>query len=88
MCSSKMIFEIIAPDARRTHPPRQTGDQLRQEIQSGHRQMLEAVEASNTDALTGLFNRRCFDKALDDQLIAGRPFCPGVDRSGQLQIHQ
>ena len=40
--------------------------------------MLEAVEASNTDALTGLFNRRCFDKALDDQLIAGRPFCLGL----------
>ena len=35
--------------------------------------MLEAVEASSADALTGLFNRRCFDKALDDQLIAGRP---------------
>ncbi|TXI04264.1 MAG: GGDEF domain-containing protein, partial [Pseudorhodobacter sp.] len=33
---------------------------------------------SNTDALTGLFNRRCFDKALDDQLIAGRPFCLGL----------
>ena len=36
------------------------------------------MEASNTDALTGLFNRRCFDKALDDQLIAGRPFCLGL----------
>ncbi|MFM5652498.1 diguanylate cyclase domain-containing protein [Aeromonas caviae] len=75
---SKMIFEIIAlMRAGRIHQGK-PGDQLRQEIQSGHRQMLEAVEASNTDALTGLFNRRCFDKALDDQLIAGRPFCLGL----------
>ncbi|MFM4708783.1 diguanylate cyclase domain-containing protein [Aeromonas caviae] len=75
---SKMIFEIIAlMRAGRIHAGK-PGDQLRQEIQSGHRQMLEAVEASNTDALTGLFNRRCFDKALDDQLIAGRPFCLGL----------
>ena len=52
---SKMIFEIIAlMRAGRIHAGK-PGDQLRQEIQSGHRQMLEAVEASNTDALTGLF---------------------------------
>lgn len=75
---SKMIFEIIAlMRTGRIHAGK-PGDQLRQEIQSGHRQMQEAVEASNTDALTGLFNRRCFDKALDDQLIAGRPFCLGL----------
>lgn len=75
---SKMIFEIIAlMRAGRIHPGK-PGDQLRQEIQNGHRQMQEAVEASNTDALTGLLNRRCFDKALDDQLIAGRPFCLGL----------
>ena len=75
---NKMIVEIIAlMRAGRIHAGK-PGDQLRQEIQSGHRQMLEAVEASNTDALTGLFNRRCFDKALDDQLIAGRPFCLGL----------
>ncbi|MBP4068787.1 diguanylate cyclase [Aeromonas sp. MaB10011B] len=75
---NKMIFEIIAlMRTGRIHSGK-PGDQLRQEIQSGHRQMQEAVEASNTDALTGLFNRRCFDKALDDQLIAGRPFCLGL----------
>jgi diguanylate cyclase (GGDEF)-like protein len=75
---NKMIVEIIALMRVGRIDMSKPGELLRQEIQSAHHQMQEAVAASNTDALTGLFNRRSFDQDLASHLADGRPFSLGM----------
>ena len=75
---NKMIVEIIALMRVGRIDMSKPGELLRQEIRSAHHQMQEAVAASNTDALTGLFNRRSFDQDLASHLADGRPFSLGM----------
>ncbi|MGE6109091.1 sensor domain-containing diguanylate cyclase [Aeromonas sobria] len=75
---NRMIVEIVATLRVGRIDLSKPGNLLRQEIDSGHRQMQEAVTASTTDALTGLFNRRSFDQDLAMNLADGRPFFLGM----------
>lgn len=75
---NKMIIQIVAMLRIGRIDLDKPDNLLRQEIQHGHDQMQEAVAASTTDALTGLFNRRSFDQDLAACLASGYPFFLGM----------
>lgn len=75
---NKMIIQIVAMLRVGRIDLDKPDNLLRQEIQSGHELMQEAVTASTTDALTGLFNRRSFDQDLAACLASGHPFFLGM----------
>lgn len=75
---NKMIIQIVAMLRIGRIDLDKPDNLLRQEIQHGHDQMQEAVTASTTDALTGLFNRRSFDQDLRACLTRGHPFFLGI----------
>ncbi|MGY3901758.1 sensor domain-containing diguanylate cyclase [Aeromonas lusitana] len=77
-CFNKMIIQIVAMLRIGRIDLDKPDNLLRQEIQSGHDQMQEAVTASTTDALTGLFNRRSFDQDLRACVDNGQPFFLGM----------
>ncbi|MEG0009351.1 MAG: diguanylate cyclase [Aeromonas sp.] len=75
---NKMIIQIVAMMRVGRIDLDKPDNLLRQEIQQGHEQMQEAIAASTTDALTGLFNRRSFDQDLAACLGNGQPFFLGI----------
>lgn len=75
---NKMLIQIVAMMRVGRLELDKPDHLLRQEIQHGHEQMQEAVTASTTDGLTGLFNRRSFDQDLAAWVGSGQPFFLGM----------
>lgn len=75
---NQMVVEIVAMMRVGRLDTRHPGKQLRQEIQQDRLRIQKAINASTTDALTGLRNRRSFDHDLADYLDSGAPFSFGM----------